>query len=100
MVQNPHHTVAGRGRRDYCRIGSHFTVCGAKNQKRIMRALVIGCGYVGIPLAKRLVELGHEAWGVRRTDESAAQLTSLGIKPFAADISQPGALDSLEGAFD
>lgn len=65
-----------------------------------MRALVIGCGYVGTPLAKRLVELGHEVWGVRRSEASAAELTALGIKPFAADISQPGALDTLPGSFD
>ena len=65
-----------------------------------MRALVIGCGYVGTPLAQRLIALGHEVWGVRRTEASAAELTALGIKPFAADISQPGALDALPGAFD
>src|SRR3954469_3759638 len=65
-----------------------------------MRALVIGCGYVGTPLAERLVELGHEVWGVRRTPESAAELEKIGVKPFAADISQPGALDALPGNFD
>jgi nucleoside-diphosphate-sugar epimerase len=65
-----------------------------------MRALVIGCGYVGTPLAKRLVELGHEVWGVRRTPESAGELEKIGVKPFAADISQAGALDALPGNFD
>src|ERR1041385_9041786 len=65
-----------------------------------MRALVIGCGYVGTPLAKRLVELGHEVWGIRRTAESAADLQQIGVKPFAADISHPGALDALPGNFD
>src|SRR5687768_12705197 len=65
-----------------------------------MRAVVIGCGYVGMPLAQRLVALGHEVWGIRRTEESASELTALGIKPFAADISQPGALDALPGPFD
>src|SRR5262245_34629588 len=65
-----------------------------------MRALIIGCGYVGVPLGQRLLQLGHEVWGVRRTQESAAELAALGIKPFAADVSQPGALDALPGAFD
>ena len=65
-----------------------------------MRALVIGCGYVGTPLAKRLVELGHEVWGIRRTAESAADLQQIGVKPFAADISHPGVLDALPGDFD
>lgn len=65
-----------------------------------MRALVIGCGYVGTSLAERLVALGHEVWGVRRTEASAAELAPLGIKPFAADITQTGALDALPGPFD
>src|SRR5438105_4203452 len=65
-----------------------------------MRALIIGCGYVGTPLAKRLVELGHEVWGVRQTPGSAADLEALGIKPFTADISQAGTLDALPKAFD
>jgi nucleoside-diphosphate-sugar epimerase len=65
-----------------------------------MRALVIGCGYVGMPLGKRLVELGHEVWGMRRTQESAAELAAFGIKPFAADITQAGGLDRLTDSFD
>jgi nucleoside-diphosphate-sugar epimerase len=65
-----------------------------------MRVLVIGCGYVGTPLAKRLVELGHEVWGVRRTEESAAELAAMGIKPFAADLVKAGSLDALPGSFD
>jgi nucleoside-diphosphate-sugar epimerase len=65
-----------------------------------MRALVIGCGYVGAPLAKRLAELGHEVWGVRRTAEGAAEIAAIGAKAFAADISEAGALDALEGNFD
>jgi nucleoside-diphosphate-sugar epimerase len=65
-----------------------------------MRALVIGCGYVGTPLAKRLVELGHEVWGIRRTAEAAADLEKIAVKPFAADISESGSLDSLAGEFD
>lgn len=65
-----------------------------------MRALIIGCGYVGIPLGAKLVKLGHEVWGVRRSADSAAELAAHGIRHFVADISQPGALDALPGAFD
>ncbi len=65
-----------------------------------MRALVIGCGYVGAPLARRLVELGHEVWGVSRTAESLSRVESFGAKPFAGDIREEGFLDRLEGPFD
>jgi nucleoside-diphosphate-sugar epimerase len=65
-----------------------------------MRALVIGCGYVGTPLAKRLVELGHEVWGVRRTTQASTDLETIGVHMVAADISQAGPLDSLTGNFD
>lgn len=65
-----------------------------------MRSLLIGCGYVGTPLAKRLVELGHEVWGVRRTAQASADLEATGVHMVAADISQPGALDALTGNFD
>lgn len=53
-----------------------------------MRALVIGCGYVGLPLAIRLVELGHEVWGARRSPDTG-ELAKHGIKPLAMDISKP-----------
>src|SRR3954468_11450459 len=62
-----------------------------------MRALIIGCGYVGVPLGKRLIQLGHEVHGMRRTAESAAELGQFGIKPVVGDISPPGALDALDG---
>ena len=65
-----------------------------------MRALIIGCGYVGVPLGRRLIQLGHEIWGVRRTAESASELSAHGIQPIAADISQAGALDNLAEPFD
>src|SRR5262249_2955804 len=30
-----------------------------------MRVLIVGCGYVGVPLGAALVKLGHEVYGVR-----------------------------------
>jgi len=62
-----------------------------------MRALIIGCGYVGAPLGARLVQLGHEVYGVRR---NPAELAALGIRPIALDITQPGALEQIPGNFD
>jgi nucleoside-diphosphate-sugar epimerase len=65
-----------------------------------MRVLIVGCGYVGLPLGESLVQQGHEVFGLRRTLDGAAELEALGIKPIAADICQPDQLASLPGPFD
>jgi nucleoside-diphosphate-sugar epimerase len=62
-----------------------------------MRVLIIGCGYVGTPLATRLLQLGHEVWGVRR---DASELSALGIKPISADISKADEWQKIQGPFD
>ena len=38
------------------------------------RTLIIGCGYVGLPLALRLMEQKHEVTGWVHSPESAAAL--------------------------
>ncbi|HXJ76622.1 MAG TPA: SDR family oxidoreductase [Candidatus Dormibacteraeota bacterium] len=56
-----------------------------------MRVLIVGCGYVGLPLARELVQRGHEVFGLRRSqgDPGADRdLTAAGIQPLQADITQ------------
>jgi nucleoside-diphosphate-sugar epimerase len=65
-----------------------------------MRVLIIGCGYVGMPLGAELVRLGHEVFGVTRSDHSHAVLKSHSIQPLIADISQKPDLDKLPLPFD
>jgi nucleoside-diphosphate-sugar epimerase len=65
-----------------------------------MRVLIVGCGYVGVPLGVELARLGHEVFGLRRSLEGAAELEAAGIRPLAADISQAGELAALPGPFD
>jgi len=65
-----------------------------------MRVLIIGCGYVGLPLGKALVAKEHEVYGVRRSAEGNAELEAAGIKPLVADITQPETLAALPGPFD
>ncbi len=65
-----------------------------------MRVLIIGCGYVGLPLGSELVKQGHEVFGVRRSVENAADLAAAGIKPLAADITKPAELMQLPSPFD
>lgn len=65
-----------------------------------MRVLIVGCGYVGVSLGAELGRLGHEVFGMRRTNAGEAELTAAGIKPVLADVTQPASLASLPGPFD
>jgi nucleoside-diphosphate-sugar epimerase len=65
-----------------------------------MRVLIIGCGYVGLPLGAELVRLGHEVFGLRRTASADAPLLAAGIKPVAADVTKSADLAQLRGPFD
>jgi nucleoside-diphosphate-sugar epimerase len=63
-----------------------------------MRVLIVGCGYVGLPLGAGLVRQGHEVFGLRRS--AAEELQAAGIKPLLADITQPESLKDLPRNFD
>ncbi len=65
-----------------------------------MRVLIIGCGYVGLPLGAELVRMGHQVVGVTLSGKSHATLAGHGIEPFAADVAQPHAFQNLALPFD
>ncbi|MEP6663580.1 MAG: SDR family oxidoreductase [Verrucomicrobiota bacterium] len=65
-----------------------------------MRVLIVGCGYVGIPLGAELVRLGHEVCGVRRSADAEEELKAAGIQPLVADISRREDLEKLPRDFD
>ena len=65
-----------------------------------MRILIVGCGYVGRPLGQELARLGHEVFGLRRSQLAAEELTAAGITPLHADITQPQTLANLPRNFD
>lgn len=65
-----------------------------------MRVLIAGCGYVGLPLGKELVRLGHKVFGLRRSAPAEAELLAAGITPLHADITQPESLVKLPSDFD
>jgi len=65
-----------------------------------MRVLIIGCGYVGLPLGAELVRLGHEVCGVTRSVQNHPALKARSIQPFIADIAQRPDLDKLPLPFD
>jgi nucleoside-diphosphate-sugar epimerase len=65
-----------------------------------MRVLIVGCGYVGLPLGVELVRQGHTVFGLRRSALAEAELKSAGIIPLHADITQPATLARFPRDFD
>jgi nucleoside-diphosphate-sugar epimerase len=65
-----------------------------------MRVLIVGCGYVGLPLGTELVRQGHEVFGLRRNAAAEAELKAARIKPLFADITMPEDLAKLPREFD
>lgn len=65
-----------------------------------MRVLIVGCGYVGLPLGATLVQQGHTVVGLRRTAGAAAALRSAGIEPRVADVTDPVSLAAVPADFD
>ena len=69
-------------------------------QTRAMRVLIIGCGYVGLPLGAELARQGHEVFGVRRSPDAGAGLEAAGVRPLLGDITRPSDLAGWPGGFD
>jgi nucleoside-diphosphate-sugar epimerase len=65
-----------------------------------MRVLIVGCGYVGLPLGAALASQGHEVFGLRRSANGGETVAAAGIKPLTADITDPASLAALPGPFD
>ncbi len=49
---------------------------------------ILGCGWLGLPLAKHLVDIGYPVKGSRTSRENLDELLTAGIRPFAIDIAR------------
>jgi nucleoside-diphosphate-sugar epimerase len=65
-----------------------------------MRVLIIGTGYVGLPLAAELARRGHNVSGLRRDASQSPALIAAGVKPLIADITRPDQLAKIPNDFD
>ena len=65
-----------------------------------MRVLIVGCGYVGLPLGAELVKQGHAVFGVRRTNATETEMKAASIQPLMADITKPEDLTKLPAPID
>jgi nucleoside-diphosphate-sugar epimerase len=61
-----------------------------------VRVLVVGCGYVGQPLAERLAQAGHEVFGLSRKPPEFGG----GIVPITCDITRRDALKGIPRTYD
>ena len=65
-----------------------------------MKCLIVGCGYVGLPLGADLVRQGHEVFSLRRGAPAENELKAAGIQPLAGDVTRPETLAKLPRQFD
>jgi nucleoside-diphosphate-sugar epimerase len=65
-----------------------------------MRVLIVGCGYVGLPLGAELARGGHEVFGLRRSREASAALRAVGVAPLVGDLTRAEDLARLPRGFD
>ncbi len=61
-----------------------------------MRVVVLGCGYVGLELGRRLD--GHEVVGVRRSEAGLAAVEAAGFEAVEADVTDPSTLEAVPDA--
>jgi nucleoside-diphosphate-sugar epimerase len=59
-----------------------------------VKVLIIGCGYIGLPLGVELARQGHEVWGLRRNPVPPGSSSGT-IKLLQADIADPASLARL-----
>lgn len=60
-----------------------------------MKVVILGCGYVGIRLAKHLVTHGHEVYGIRRFIHDIKAFESASIIPLSIDITNAESLHTI-----
>ena len=60
--------------------------------------LIVGCGYLGLRVARRWIAAGHTVTGLVRSEASAELLAHEAIRPIVADVTQPSTLRNIPAA--
>ena len=63
-----------------------------------MNTLIIGCGFLGLRVAREILKLdpSAEVVGATRTDRRHPELIAAGVKPILIDVAETTAFDSIE----
>lgn len=61
---------------------------------------ILGCGWLGLPLAEALMEAGYNVNGSTTTPEKLESLAALNILPFLLDLNSPESLASASDFFN
>ena len=64
----------------------------------VMRVAILGCGYVGIALGRRLRAAGHRVVGVRRSADGLKRVAEAGLDPVEADVTDRSSLSAVPDA--
>jgi nucleoside-diphosphate-sugar epimerase len=70
-------------------------ICG-KKKKKMKQISILGCGWLGLPLAKALIEKGFSVKGSTTSNTKLSVIEKLGIQPFLIALSE----DKTEGDLD
>ncbi|MCE2827318.1 MAG: SDR family oxidoreductase [Verrucomicrobium sp.] len=65
-----------------------------------MRILIVGCGYVGLELGRRLASSGAEVLGLRRRGDDDGLMAGAGLQAVHGDLTRPEDLEAIPGDFD
>ena len=60
--------------------------------------LIVGCGYLGLRVARRWIAAGHAVAGLVRSSAGAEALAHEAVRPIVADVTQPSTLRDLPAA--
>jgi len=63
-----------------------------------MDVAILGCGYVGLELGRRLTDAGHRTVGVRRSESGVAAIEAAGFDGVRADVTDPDSLTAVPDA--
>ena len=66
-----------------------------RSKEADLRRLVVGCGYLGQPVAASWLADGDQVFVTTRCETRAAELANAGFRPIVCDVTQPESLSQL-----